>query len=92
MNIRTQTLEAARDLLNGDRQDDYGPPEVNFRRISTGWQVILGADVSPEQVALCMAWLKIARLANGPHGDSYIDGAAYLAIASELAQTPQEAT
>jgi len=39
----------------------------------------------PSQVALCMAGLKLARLAGNPENfDSYIDGAAYLAIAAEL--------
>lgn len=84
MNTRTKVLETACDLINGDRQKDYGTPQENFARIATGWRVVLGCNVSPEQVALCMAWLKIARLSNGPHMDSYIDGAGYLAIAAEL--------
>ena len=86
MNTRTKTLEAAIDLINGNRQKDYGTPQKNFARIAVGWDVILGCDVSPEQVALCMAWLKIARLANGPHADSYIDGAGYMALAAELSE------
>ena len=36
-----------------------------------------------------MAWLKIARLVNGPHRDSYVDGAGYLALAAELGATPR---
>ena len=86
MNTRTKTLQAASDLINGDRERDYGTPKENFERIAIGWSVILGADVSAEQVALCMAWLKIARLANGPHADSYVDGAGYLALAAELSE------
>ena len=83
---RTAILAEASALINSDRQDQYGPPSENFRRIATGWGVILGRDVSPEQVALCMAWLKIARLVNGPHHDSYVDGAGYMALAGELAE------
>ena len=86
MNTRTKTLETASALINGDREKDYGTPQENFARIAVGWQVVLGCDVSAEQVALCMAWLKIARLANGPHMDNYIDGAGYLALASELSE------
>jgi hypothetical protein len=34
---------------------------------------------------LCMAWLKIARLCETPgHSDSYVDAAAYAALAFEL--------
>ena len=81
---RGRILKEANELIHGDRQKDYGPPEENFARIAKGWSVILGAQVTPEQVALCMAWLKIARLAEGPHRDSYVDGAAYMALAGEL--------
>ena len=42
--------------------------------------------MTTEQVALCMAWLKIARLVNGPHDDSYVDAAAYMALAAELSE------
>lgn len=84
MTVRTQVLQRAGELINGDRQAAYGPPSVNFSRIAAGWSVILEQPVSPEQVALCMAWLKIARLVNGRHEDSYVDGAAYMALAAEL--------
>ena len=82
--VRAEILAEAASLVCGPRAASYGPPSENFQRIATGWQVILGADVSPEQVALCMAWLKIARLVNGPHHDSYVDGAGYMALAGEL--------
>ena len=86
MNKRTEILETAATLINGDRARDYGSPKENFKRIADGWAVILQADVSAEQVALCMAWLKIARLVNGPHEDSYVDAAAYMALAGELGE------
>ena len=86
MNKRTEVLDFAIALINGDRERDYGTPAENFKRIADGWAVILQADVSAEQVALCMAWLKIARLVNGPHEDSYVDAAAYMALAAELSE------
>jgi hypothetical protein len=85
-NTRSKVLAEAMDLITGDREKDYGAPKDNFSRIAGGWSVILDCDVSPDQVALCMAWLKIARLVNGSHLDSYIDGAAYMALAAELAE------
>lgn len=86
MNKRTEILDTAVTLINGDRERDYGTPAENFGRIADGWSVILDKDVSAEQVALCMAWLKIARLVNGPHEDSYVDAAAYMALAGELSE------
>ena len=85
-NKRSRVLAEAMDLVNGDRARDYGTPAANFGRCAAGWSVILDHDVSAEQVALCMAFLKIARLVNGPHDDSYVDAAAYMALAAELSE------
>ena len=85
-NKRSRVLAEAMDLVNGQRNRDYGPPEPNFRRIADGWSIILQTDVTPEMVAMCMAWLKMARLVNGPHEDSYVDAAAYMALAAELSE------
>jgi hypothetical protein len=86
-NTRTEVLKEATDLINGPRAEEYGPPEVNFANIAKGWSVIVGQEVTPEEVALCMAWLKIARVSGSGEAsrDSYTDGAAYMALAAELA-------
>ena len=63
----------------------YGSPSVNHLRIAKLWSVYLERAVEPEQVAMCMALVKIARLIESPkHVDSYADAAAYLAIAAEI--------
>jgi len=86
-NKRTKILEDASRLISGDREAAYGAPAENFERVAAGWRVILGADVTPSQVALCLAWLKTARLVNTPtHEDSFVDMAAYAALAGELAE------
>lgn len=73
-------------MIIGDRNKDYGDPKVNHQRIADLWSVILGIEVTPAQVALCMAQVKISRLVHTPnHQDSYIDAAAYIAIAGEIA-------
>lgn len=83
---REQILDEAIRLTVGDREKSYGTPQKNHERIAAMWSVILGDEVTPTQVALCMAALKIARLIETPdHLDSYVDGAAYLGIAGELA-------
>jgi hypothetical protein len=88
-NKRTEILMQADGLINpsGARGREYGPPEENFARIAKGWEIILGTSVSPEQVSLCMSWLKIARIAGDGKAsrDSYVDAAGYVALAGELA-------
>lgn len=82
---RTKILEEASNLTTGDRLKSYGSPYKNHADIAAGWSVILGKTVTPAEVALCMAWLKIARTVKDPKLiDSYVDGAAYMAIAGEL--------
>ena len=84
-NLRSQCLVQAMELITGDRFDEYGEPIENFTNIAAGWSVLLGQEISPAQVSLCMAWLKMARLVQSPdHSDSYHDGAAYVALAYEL--------
>ena len=83
---RGQILAEANRLTHGDRDKNYGTPYENHLRIAKIWSVILGKEVTPAQVALCMVGVKIARLVETPnHLDSFVDGAAYLAISGELA-------
>lgn len=84
---RQQVLDAASAGINGPREQDYGDPVVGFTRTAKLWEQILGTPVTPEQVALCMAALKIARLVETPsHQDSWVDIAGYAALGGEVAQ------
>ena len=88
---RIEILEQAIELIadDGERSQNYGTPEENFNRIADGWSVIFDQHVTAEQVALAMAWLKIARLVgkdSRPTLDTYTDAAAYCALAAELAR------
>lgn len=60
-------------LVSDDRQGEYGHPLDNLDRAARIWSVILGADVTAEQVALCMVGMKIARQVHKPKPDTVID-------------------
>ena len=81
---RTRVLEEANELINGQRQEDYGTPRQNFGVIADMWAAYLGPDIEPRDVANMMALLKIARLRLANHRDSAVDGAGYLALGHEL--------
>jgi len=81
---RTEILTEADNLINGDRQKDYGTPRENFGVIAKMWSAYLGYDVYPSDVCHLMALLKIARLRNGPHVDSSVDACGYTALGGEL--------
>lgn len=83
---RDEILKTANYLINVDRANEYGPAKKNHEDIAVGWSVIFGVPVNAHQVARAMAWLKIARLSKtSNHLDSYVDAAAYMALAGEMA-------
>lgn len=83
---RKDILDEAKHLIYNDRQDDYGTPQQNHDRIAKLWSVVLGIEILPYQVALCMTQVKVARLIQSPDKtDSWVDGAAYMGIGGELA-------
>lgn len=92
---RVDVLREAATLITGDRQQDYGSPEVNFQRIADLWNVQLadvlgeGQKFSPYHVALAMVQVKMARAVQSPKRDSFADAAGYIGIAYELSTTEE---
>lgn len=86
MNKREECLRKACEIVNGQREQQYGTPEDNFGTIAELWSVYLEADVSPVDVAMMMSLLKIARISTGTFKeDSFIDLAGYAACGYEIA-------
>ena len=82
---RFEIFEEAKRLTAKDRQEKYGTPYNNHRRIANLWSAYLDETITPEQVAIMMALMKVARSMQEHHEDNYVDGTAYFAIAGELA-------
>lgn len=81
-------LAEASCLMTDARQNTYGDFFDNHERIAGLWSeyLMLEERLTAEQVAICMALVKISRLAsNSTHTDNYIDAIAYIAGAGELA-------
>lgn len=67
------------------RRQHYGDPEDMFDQIAKRWSMVLGLEVGPAQVALCLMELKMARLARDPRDlDSQTDVAGYAACLREV--------
>ena len=72
------------------RGENYGTMRENHQRIADIWSVVLQSPITPEQVALCMAGVKMARLVQSPdHEDSWLDLAGYAAVGAEIADDRQ---
>lgn len=91
---REDILWEAKKCICGQREQDYGKAEDNFRLIASLWEPYIrtrcvsdGADVSimPEDVAMLMALLKIARICSGTGTqDSFVDCCGYMACGGEI--------
>jgi hypothetical protein len=82
---RGEILQEAARLTAKDRQNIYGDPRTNHCRIADLWTTYLEHEITPQQVAICMALVKVARLMETETEDSFIDLAAYASIAGEIA-------
>lgn len=92
---RAEILDAAKKIVTGEREQQYGKPEDNFAVIARFWEVYLnhrcvdamsGLILNPDDVAMLMALMKVARIMTGTFkGDSYIDACGYLSCAAEIA-------
>ena len=81
---RDEILQEAERMINGPRAKDYGVAYLNHERIAKMWTVLLGHDVTVEQVYMCMIAVKLSRLIETPtHEDSAIDICGYGALLGE---------
>lgn len=87
---REYILEEAMKQVTGHRTEDYGKIENNFGIIADFWTTYLYdklsvlSKITPKDVAVMMALLKIARIKSDTKSDSYVDLAGYAACAGEI--------
>jgi len=84
-------LAQASQLVSETRAATHGDAHANHWNIARLWNAFLSirpepaVPLSPRDVALMMALLKIARTQLGDHNvDDYVDAAGYIAIAQEV--------
>ena len=84
MTPRQQLLDQASTLINGDRNNQYGPPTQDFTRTAEMWQAYLGIPIKAHDVAALMCLLKLSRISwQADKADSWIDLAGYAACGYE---------
>lgn len=77
-------LDRVKNMLNGEKAEEYGNPRIMFQNISKRW---FGCDDAEVDVAIMMAELKIERIKYDlKKEDSYLDAIAYLAMALAFMQ------
>lgn len=82
---REEILREATKCVCGQREQDYGSPENNFKIIANLWSTYLSYNISSVDVAMMMALLKIARIKTGTATeDSFVDLCGYAACGGEI--------
>lgn len=81
-------LDHVKDMLNGEKAEEYGNPRIMCQNIARRW---FGCDNAEVDVAIMMAELKIERIKyDHSKEDSYLDAIAYLTMALAFLQESKE--
>lgn len=86
---RGRVLLHAHDIINGQRQQQYGNPEDSFSEIAALWNWWLGTrlnvPLTAQDVAMMMTAMKLAREKNGAgKTDNVADACGYLGLYEDL--------
>lgn len=80
----SDNLDHVKNMLNGEKAEEYGNPRIMFQNISKRW---FDCDNAEVDVAIMMAELKIERIKyDHSKEDSYLDAIAYLTMALAFMQ------
>jgi hypothetical protein len=93
INRRTELLREAETLVNGDRNNSYGPPTQDFDRTAIMWTAYLDGRriLEAHDVAAMMILLKLSRISWDPtNRDSWVDIAGYAACGYEIITNKEE--
>ena len=88
---REEILTEANNIVNGARNEAYGSPEDNFKRIADYWSSYLDKEITAHDVAMMMILLKVTRTQSGTGSmDNYVDIAGYAACAGEIYKSMED--
>lgn len=88
---RTEQLFAEATALVHERGSNYGHPFTQHTRIAELWSAYLHFPITSNQVAMCMALVKISRSVESPElDDNYKDALAYISIAKTCHEAMQD--
>lgn len=81
---RGKILEEAKIIVCQEREEKYGGMQDNFEMIANLWTAYMKQKIEPEDVAMMMILLKVARSKGGGCRDNFVDIAGYAACGGEI--------
>lgn len=83
---RAEFLKVVEGIICKDRNEQYGEPEDNFKRIAVFWSNYLDREITSADVAIMMVLFKAARIATGHNKeDNWVDLIGYGCCGAECA-------
>lgn len=89
-------IREANNLINGERNEAYGPMKESFEGIGQMWSVILRrklfkeCTITAEDVCMCMSALKLARNGFSHKDDNIIDMIGYGEILGKIREESRQ--
>ncbi len=80
--VMRKLLADAENVITGERQRDYGLPEINHQRTAGFWSIYLGIKVTPFQVCIMNDLQKTARGMEKVTPDFFVDKVGFVANAA----------
>jgi hypothetical protein len=85
-------LKEADRIVHGPRNSDYGHPIDDYSRVVEIFRMLSGVELHPEEGALFMVAVKLARLRHNYeagiiHRDSLVDAAGYLWVFAQIVES-----
>jgi len=85
-------LKEADRIVHGPRNSDYGHPIDDYSRVVEIFRMLSGVELHPEDGALFMVAVKLARLRHNYeagiiHRDSLVDAAGYLWVFAQIVES-----
>lgn len=85
-------LDEAKQIVGGDRQQDYGSCVESFERIARLWSAYKGVEFTALEVSMMMTLLKVSRSKTSPKRDTFVDIAGYAECAGQITAAAHAAT
>ena len=81
---RESIVDEAQEIITGARRQSYGSVEESFKNSALIWSGILGIEITPQQISLCMIGLKLQRESNSHKRDNLVDIIGYTLLSEQL--------